>query len=130
MEWKGGFAYPWLQVSMNEAVLVHEAKALEDLPCDLPRLDLRQRAFEVLLQVAMLKVFHRDEDGVVEFEPAVRTNETMPILVRRQRRTRMQIETKCDEMMGREALHSDERTWPPPPALGYSPNHLPARRTS
>lgn len=83
MEWRGGFAYPWLQVSMNEAVLVHEAKALEDLPCDLPRLDLRQWAFEVLLQVAMFKVLHRDEDRVVELEPAMRTNKTMPILGQR-----------------------------------------------
>ncbi len=115
---------------MNEAVLVHEAKALEDLPCDLSRLDLRQRAFEVLLQVAMFKVFHRDEDRVVELEPAVRTNKTMPILVYRQRRTRMQIEAKCDELIRREVLHSDERTWPPPPVLGYSPNHLPGRLIS
>lgn len=47
---------------MNEAVLVHEIQALEDLRRDLPGLDFGERTPEVLFEVAVFEVLHRDED--------------------------------------------------------------------
>jgi hypothetical protein len=70
----------WLEVSVREAVPVHEAQSLQQLLGNGGRLCLRERFVEKPAKVTCLEIFHDDAEVPLGLVPAERSNEAMPIL--------------------------------------------------
>ena len=65
-------------------MLVHEIDSLQDLGGDLLALLLWKRLREMPLEIAVLGIFHGDEDAALVLEPSIRPNEAMSVLVVRE----------------------------------------------
>lgn len=76
----GAITHRWLQVAVNEVVLVHEAEALGHLRCDSASFELRELLAEEALQVSVRKVFHSDEDHIHGLVPTKTLDEVRVIL--------------------------------------------------
>ncbi len=68
---------------MDEPIVVHVPQALQNLKGNLACVRLRQGSREVPLQIATLKIFHRDEDSIVGLEPAIGLHKPIGILSER-----------------------------------------------
>jgi hypothetical protein len=67
---------------VDEAVVVHMLKTLQNLTGNLASLRLRQGARQVLLQISPLKVFHGYEHRIPGFEPTVGAYEPIGVLTK------------------------------------------------
>lgn len=65
---------------MCKAKLMHRFETFKDLCNHYLHLDFRHFCFHVSLQIAVLEVFHGDEDVVWAFEPSMECHEKLFVL--------------------------------------------------
>jgi hypothetical protein len=65
---------------MHKAIVMHESYPFQHLGCDEPCLEFWKRFRQVSLEVAQLKIFHRDEERIFYFKPPIGADKAMRIL--------------------------------------------------
>ena len=68
------------QITMCKAKLMHCFKTLKDLCNHYLHLEFRHFCIHVFLQIAVLEVFHGDEDVVRAFEPSMKCHKKLFVL--------------------------------------------------
>lgn len=68
------------QITMCKAKLMHRFETFKDLCNHYLHLDFRHFCIHVSLQIAVLEVFHGDEDVVWAFEPSMECHEKLFVL--------------------------------------------------
>jgi hypothetical protein len=101
--------YPGLQISVCKSMMMHIVESLSSLKGNFSSLCLRQwrASVQIGLKIAVSKIFHRDEHGIVVFEPSSRFDETSLIL--RQSIVRTDHNVECEQttyLWMRELCHS------------------------
>lgn len=83
--WSGFASHLWLEISMADLPLVQDDQSFEDLRGDLSGLHPGTELCNILAQVAVLDILHRDVDGVSidVFEPPGEGNKQFRMLVLR-----------------------------------------------